>query len=88
MWAVAIVVLVGSVLTVLVRGRTPDAAVEAETVEVVRRTFASKRPLADEQFETDGIDLFFEKIITTRLKYLKKKSEMPIKTLTKKHLRL
>jgi len=40
-WAVAIVVLVGSVLTVLVRGRTPDAAVEAETVEVVRRTFAS-----------------------------------------------
>ncbi len=31
-------------------------------VDYLRRTFATKRPLADEQFETDGIDLFVEKM--------------------------
>jgi hypothetical protein len=31
-------------------------------VDYLRRTFNSKRPLADEQFETDGIDLFVEKM--------------------------
>jgi macrolide-specific efflux system membrane fusion protein len=38
---VTIVILAGSVLTLLVRGWTADHEVEAETVEVVRRTFAS-----------------------------------------------
>jgi uncharacterized protein (DUF433 family) len=31
-------------------------------VDYLRRTFNSKRPLADEQFETDGVDLFVEKM--------------------------
>ena len=31
-------------------------------VDYLRRSFNSKRPLADEQFETDGIDLFVEKM--------------------------
>lgn len=31
-------------------------------VDYLRRTFNSRRPLADEQFETDGIDLFVEKM--------------------------
>lgn len=33
-----------------------------KAVDYLRRTFESKRPLADEQFETDGIDLFVEKM--------------------------
>jgi len=33
-----------------------------KAVDYLRRTFATKRPLADEQFETDGIDLFVEKM--------------------------
>ncbi|HEX7052787.1 MAG TPA: DUF433 domain-containing protein [Burkholderiales bacterium] len=31
-------------------------------VDYLRRTFGSRRPLADEQFETDGVDLFVEKM--------------------------
>jgi uncharacterized protein (DUF433 family) len=31
-------------------------------VDYLRRAFQSKRPLADEQFETDGVDLFVEKM--------------------------
>lgn len=30
-------------------------------VEYLRRTFRTRRPLAEEQFETDGVDLFVEK---------------------------
>lgn len=30
-------------------------------VEYLRRTFKTRRPLAEEQFETDGVDLFVEK---------------------------
>ena len=30
-------------------------------VEYLRRTFGTKRPLAEERFETDGVDLFVEK---------------------------
>jgi uncharacterized protein (DUF433 family) len=33
-----------------------------KAVDYLRRTFNSKRSLADEQFETDGIDLFVEKM--------------------------
>lgn len=33
-----------------------------KAVDYLRRTFNTKRPLADEQFETDGIDLFVEKM--------------------------
>jgi uncharacterized protein (DUF433 family) len=33
-----------------------------KAVDYLRRTFSTKRPLADEQFETDGIDLFVEKM--------------------------
>lgn len=33
-----------------------------KAVDYLRRTFGSKRPLADEQFETDGVDLFVEKM--------------------------
>jgi uncharacterized protein (DUF433 family) len=33
-----------------------------KAVDYLRRTFSSKRPLADEQFETDGVDLFVEKM--------------------------
>lgn len=32
-----------------------------KAVEYLRRTFKTKRPLAEEQFETDGVDLFVEK---------------------------
>jgi uncharacterized protein (DUF433 family) len=31
-------------------------------VDYLRRTFNTRRPLADEQFETDGVDLFVEKM--------------------------
>ena len=31
-------------------------------VDYLRRTFNTKRPLADEQFDTDGVDLFVEKM--------------------------
>lgn len=31
-------------------------------VDYLRRTFRTKRPLAEEQFETDGVDLFVEKM--------------------------
>ena len=31
-------------------------------VDYLRRAFQSKRPLADEQFETDGVDLFVEEV--------------------------
>lgn len=33
-----------------------------KAVDYLHRTFSSKRPLADEQFQTDGIDLFVEKM--------------------------
>lgn len=33
-----------------------------KAVDYLRRSFDTKRPLADEQFETDGIDLFVEKM--------------------------
>jgi len=33
-----------------------------KAVDYLRRTFKTKRPLADEQFQTDGIDLFVEKM--------------------------
>jgi uncharacterized protein (DUF433 family) len=33
-----------------------------KAVDYLRRTFDSTRPLSDEQFETDGIDLFVEKM--------------------------
>lgn len=33
-----------------------------KAVDYLSRTFDSKRPLAEEQFETDGIDLFVEKM--------------------------
>jgi len=33
-----------------------------KAVDYLRRTFNTKRPLADEQFQTDGIDLFVEKM--------------------------
>lgn len=33
-----------------------------KAVDYLSRTFDSKRPLAEEQFETDGIDLFVEKV--------------------------
>jgi uncharacterized protein (DUF433 family) len=33
-----------------------------KAVDYLRRSFNSKRPLADEQFETDGVDLFVEKM--------------------------
>jgi uncharacterized protein (DUF433 family) len=33
-----------------------------KAVDYLRRTFSTNRPLADEQFETDGIDLFVEKM--------------------------
>lgn len=33
-----------------------------KAVDYLRRTFSSTRPLSDEQFETDGIDLFVEKM--------------------------
>lgn len=33
-----------------------------KAVDYLRRTFNTNRPLADEQFETDGIDLFVEKM--------------------------
>jgi len=33
-----------------------------KAVDYLRRTFNTKRPLADEQFETDGVDLFVEKM--------------------------
>jgi len=33
-----------------------------KAVDYLRRSFNTKRPLADEQFETDGIDLFVEKM--------------------------
>ncbi|HZS65790.1 MAG TPA: DUF433 domain-containing protein [Burkholderiales bacterium] len=33
-----------------------------KAVDYLRRTFGSKRPLADERFETDGVDLFVEKM--------------------------
>ena len=33
-----------------------------KAVDYLRRTFSTSRPLADEQFETDGIDLFVEKM--------------------------
>lgn len=33
-----------------------------KAVDYLRRAFNTKRPLADEQFETDGIDLFVEKM--------------------------
>ena len=32
-----------------------------KAVEYLRRTFHTKRPLAEEQFQTDGVDLFVEK---------------------------
>jgi uncharacterized protein (DUF433 family) len=32
-----------------------------QAVEYLRRTFKTERPLAEEQFETDGVDLFVEK---------------------------
>jgi len=33
-----------------------------KAVDYLRRTFDTKRPLSDEQFETDGVDLFVEKM--------------------------
>jgi uncharacterized protein (DUF433 family) len=33
-----------------------------KAVDYLRRSFDSKRPLADEQFQTDGVDLFVEKM--------------------------
>src|SRR5467141_1635843 len=33
-----------------------------KAVDYLRRTFNTKKPLADEQFETDGVDLFVEKM--------------------------
>lgn len=33
-----------------------------KAVDYLRRTFNTKRPLADEQFQTDGVDLFVEKM--------------------------
>jgi uncharacterized protein (DUF433 family) len=33
-----------------------------KAVDYLRRTFNSRRPLADEQFETDGVDLFVERM--------------------------
>jgi uncharacterized protein (DUF433 family) len=33
-----------------------------KAVDYLRRTFRTKRPLANEQFQTDGIDLFVEKM--------------------------
>lgn len=33
-----------------------------KAVDYLRRTFDSRRPLSDEQFETDGVDLFVEKV--------------------------
>jgi uncharacterized protein (DUF433 family) len=33
-----------------------------KAVDYLRRTFSSTRPLSDEQFETDGVDLFVEKM--------------------------
>src|SRR6266581_3822177 len=33
-----------------------------KAVDYLRRTFSTNRPLADEQFQTDGIDLFVEKM--------------------------
>ena len=33
-----------------------------KAVDYLRRTFSTRRPLADEQFETDGVDLFVEKM--------------------------
>jgi len=33
-----------------------------KAVDYLRRSFNTKRPLADEQFETDGVDLFVEKM--------------------------
>jgi uncharacterized protein (DUF433 family) len=33
-----------------------------KAVDYLRRTFDSRRPLSDEQFETDGVDLFVEKM--------------------------
>jgi uncharacterized protein (DUF433 family) len=33
-----------------------------KAVDYLRRTFQSRRPLADEQFQTDGVDLFVEKM--------------------------
>lgn len=33
-----------------------------KAVDYLRRTFKTQRPLADEQFETDGIDLFVERM--------------------------
>jgi uncharacterized protein (DUF433 family) len=33
-----------------------------KAVDYLRRTFNSTRPLSDEQFETDGVDLFVEKM--------------------------
>src|SRR2546423_12778911 len=32
-----------------------------QAVEYLRRTFKTERPLAEEQFETDGVDFFVEK---------------------------
>jgi uncharacterized protein (DUF433 family) len=32
-----------------------------KAVDYLRRTFGTKRPLAEERFETDGVDLFVEK---------------------------
>ena len=33
-----------------------------KAVDYLRRTFDSRRPLSDEQFQTDGVDLFVEKM--------------------------
>jgi uncharacterized protein (DUF433 family) len=33
-----------------------------KAVDYLRRTFKTERPLADEQFQTDGVDLFVEKM--------------------------
>jgi uncharacterized protein (DUF433 family) len=33
-----------------------------KAVDYLRRTFSTSRPLADEQFQTDGVDLFVEKM--------------------------
>lgn len=33
-----------------------------KAVDYLRRTFNTKRPLSDEQFQTDGVDLFVEKM--------------------------
>ncbi len=49
------------VLSSIRRGHKVSLPKVRKSVDYLRRTFKTPRPLADEQFETDGVNLFVEK---------------------------